>query len=883
MYETDDPSAEPPPPGPRRTSPEAGDSPLGPRPEMGNFEAIRADLRARILDVDITNIDTSPAYCIRGESPASTPKRVGRYSILALLGRGGMGIVHLAYDHSLDRKLAIKLLDKAPRNASPEHGTRLRLEARAMARISHPNTVTIHEVGEYEGQLYIAMEYVKGLCLRQWLDTHTRSWRQILQVFLQAGEGLAAAHAAGVIHRDFKPANILVGEDGRVRVADFGLAWTYRMTMADNERTEQILPTDSESSAESNADDLIAHRTKTGTVLGTLAFMAPEQYRGETPTISADVFSYCVALYQALYGHLPFDATSATIYRQLVHSGTIRPANPTAMVPLWLRNILLRGLDPQPEKRWRSLPELLAALRHRQRVRLPQLAIAFAFTGLAALATLAALPGSEAPPVEPCSAEDALTTVWSPSARDPLRTRYLAQGGATNRARAWRTIDAALTLYSDRWAIEYTRSCQLRRSFDPEIAAVAERVSTCLKDHKMRLTELIVQLDSAAMPDIETAVLAATGLPSPELCRQAPPSSTLLTSKAALAGLPRIHLLAARRQLARANVDIELHRLSAAQSTLKGVISVARERSAISLEAESLLALSRAERASHEIQAARTSLERARELVRDNPEERALELRILIQLVDIVGVGLGDLAGAQALAREATALNFALGDPPLLAAYLANNLARAHRAHHHLDEANSGYLKAYTLLQQTLGESAPETIAARANLGVAQSLLQKPEAIAILELTLEQQLSTIGEFHPRTPSIMRNLGNALGREGQFERATLILQRAVKLRQQLLGDPSPELAGDLLSLARAQRGQHQLAKAEKNLSRAAGMIDIAGPKIQSSIRHEERALERALERAGDAAPAKAVLTKAAATEAPTQPAPDRDDADRTSAY
>jgi len=844
MYDTDDPSAEPHPPMPRQASPQADDSPLGPRPVVGNFDAIREDLRARILDVDITNISTSQEYNISRDFPASTPERVGRYSILALLGRGGMGIVYLGYDHTLDRKLAIKLLDKAPRDAAPEHGTRLRLEARAMARLSHPNAVTIHEVGEHEGQLYIAMEYVKGLCLRQWLDIHPRSWREILQIFLQAGEGLAAAHAAGVIHRDFKPANILVGEDGRVRVADFGLAWTYRMTMADNERTEQTLPTDNEKAAELSADDLIAHQTKTGTILGTLAFMAPEQYRSETPTVAADLFSYCAALYQALYGHLPFDATSAVLYRQLVHSGRVRPAKSGVKVPQWLRSIILRGLEPQPERRWRSLPELLTALRQKRRRRLPLPAIALAFTGLAALGTLAALPNARAPTVEPCSTEEALMTVWSPSARDPLRARYLAEGDATNRARAWRTIDTALTLYSDRWAIEYTRACQLRHSVDPEIAAVARRVSTCLKEHKMRLTELVTQLGSAAMPDIETAVLAATGLPSPELCRQAPPSTALLASKAALAELPRIHLLAARRQLARANVDIEFHRLSAARSTLKGIIKVARERSAIPLEAESLLALSRAERADHEIQAARASLERARELVRSDPEQRAIELRILIQLIDIVGVGLGDLADAEALASEAAALNFAIGEPPLLAAYLANNLARVHRAHRQLDKANAGYLNAYTLLQQTLGESAPETIAARANLGVVQSMLQRPEAITILELALEQQLSAIGEFHPRTPSIMRNLGNALGRQAQFERAAVILTRAVKLRQQLVGDPSPELAGDLLSLARAQRGQQHLDEAEESLARAVVMIDIAGPQIRASIRREERALERA---------------------------------------
>ncbi|HFE44830.1 MAG TPA: serine/threonine protein kinase, partial [Nannocystis exedens] len=671
LHDTDDPLADTRRSMPRQTGQEADNSPLGPRPQIGNFSAIRARLRARILDVDITNLDSSLTYPITSQHPSLTPEFVGRYSILALLGRGGMGAVYLAYDQSLDRKLAIKLLDQAP----PEYAARLRLEARAMARLSHPNAVMVHEVGEHEGQLYIAMEYVKGLSLRQWLDIHPRSWRQILQVFLQAGEGLAAAHAAGIIHRDFKPANVLIGDDGRVRVADFGLAWTYRMTIADTQRTEPPAPTDCETSAELDTDDLIAHQTKTGTILGTLAFMAPEQYRGETPTVAADLFSYCVALYQALYGHLPFDATSASLYRQLAHNGKVRPAKAGTKVPLWLRSIILRGLDPQVERRWDSLPELLAALRQGQRPRLPLPAIALAFTGLATLATLATLPHPEAPTMEPCSSEETLLTLWSPAARDSIRSRYLVDGGATKRARAWRTIDTALTRYSDRWTIEYTRACQLRRSLDPETAALAERISTCLNDHKIGFYELVSQLGNETTPEIETAVLAATGIPSPELCRQTAPSTALPTGRAAPSDLGRVRLLAARRQLARANVDIEFHRLSAARSILDEILNVAQEHSDPPLEAESLLALSRAERADHEIQAAKKSLQRARELVHRDPAQRALELRILIQLIDITGVGLGDLAGAEALASEATALHFAIGEPPLLAAYLANNLA----------------------------------------------------------------------------------------------------------------------------------------------------------------------------------------------------------------
>jgi len=281
--------------------------------------------------------------------------RIGRYVIDRVLGQGGMGAVYLAHDPELDRRVAIKLLHPAL-SANPENRTRLLREAQAMARVHHSHVVTVHDVVTWEGQLFVAMEYVEGTTLREWMRTR-RSLHQILELFRKAGEGLGAAHAAGLIHRDFKPGNVLIGVDGSVQVSDFGLARSADAAAeAEPAAPEAVVPAPP-------AALLRQELTQTGLLMGTLGYMAPEQMLLKPIDARSDQFSFCVTLYEALYGVRPFQGKDATTLVQAIYDRKLQPPVSRLRVPAWVHEVVLRGLSPLPEDRFPSMEALLAALR----------------------------------------------------------------------------------------------------------------------------------------------------------------------------------------------------------------------------------------------------------------------------------------------------------------------------------------------------------------------------------------------------------------------------------------------------------------------------------------------------------------------------------------
>jgi predicted Ser/Thr protein kinase len=238
----------------------------GPPPRPLEFQRMFAEVRGRLIG-------------------SAEPVRVGRYELRERLGAGGMGVVYAAYDAELGRRVAVKLLHET--GAEGQARDRILREAQALARLSHPNVVQIYEIGAVGRQVFVAMEFAEGLTLAQW-QAQRRGWRELLAVYVDAGRGLAAAHAAGLVHRDVKPENVLVGADGRVRVLDFGLARGV---------AEAIEP-----GPAATHDALLAPITATGAVMGTPAYMSPEQWRGEPTDARSDQFSFCVALYAAVHG-----------------------------------------------------------------------------------------------------------------------------------------------------------------------------------------------------------------------------------------------------------------------------------------------------------------------------------------------------------------------------------------------------------------------------------------------------------------------------------------------------------------------------------------------------------------------------------------------------
>src|SRR5688572_8114952 len=337
-----------------------------------------------------------------GQATLARGASIGRYVVLGLVGRGGMGEVYAAYDPELDRKVAVKLLRVKPgAGVSLAEGRQRTLrEAQAIARLSHPNVVVVYDVGTFEEKVFIAMEFLDGNTAGYWAQVERRTWQEVLKVYVAAGRGLAAAHDKGLVHRDFKPENVMVGRDGQVRVMDFGLARQVSEKPAAEKPvapvvgegtstmvTQRIAVNSSQSGVPQPVDgstlvlngvgtglptndDMLTsnsamfdHRlTRTGAMMGTPAYMAPEQFRGIATDARTDQFSFCIALYEALYGERPFAGNTLMALTTNVVNGRIREAPPNSNVPAWIRKILLRGLRVSPDERYPGTSELLDAL-----------------------------------------------------------------------------------------------------------------------------------------------------------------------------------------------------------------------------------------------------------------------------------------------------------------------------------------------------------------------------------------------------------------------------------------------------------------------------------------------------------------------------------------
>jgi predicted Ser/Thr protein kinase/biopolymer transport protein ExbD len=309
--------------------------------------------------------------------------RIGRYPVEDRIGAGGMGEVYLALDEELDRKVAIKRV--LPGLIGERQHARLRDEARALAKLSHPNVVQVYEIGEHDQRTFLAMEYVQGQTLAQWLTEEPRGWQEILAHFCAAGRGLAAAHEAGVVHRDFKPENILLGDDGSVRVADFGVALANAPLAA----AASIRPLGE--GDETGATHYLA---------GTFRYMPLEQLRGETVDARSDQFAFCMALYEALWRSQPFSVGNVLErIEALGHEQARRPPRAGVPGPVW--RILRRGLARSPSDRWPDMTTLLDALARVPRRRRGVIAAGIAAPVLLATAALASLLADPAPAREP--------------------------------------------------------------------------------------------------------------------------------------------------------------------------------------------------------------------------------------------------------------------------------------------------------------------------------------------------------------------------------------------------------------------------------------------------------------------------------------------------
>ena len=407
------------------------------------------------------------------------PRRIGRYEVGPSLGKGGMAEVFEAFDPELRRHVALKVVAVPGRKRRTK---RIMREAQAQAQLSHPNVVSIYDVGQAGEDVFIAMELVAGETLEAWLKRE-RTWQEILGKFVAAARGLIAAHEVGLVHRDFKPGNVLLTPEGVAKVADFGLA-------VQSNETESI-------SNNPAAAELDWRLTQTGVALGTPLYMAPEQHRAERLDAKADQYAFCAALFGALIDDVPFQATSMAALALEKDKGA--PAVPPGLkVPRRITAAVRRGLSPQPGQRWPSMRALLAQLEERRRS--PMWWVA----GIAIVGTAAAAWALR--DRQDCDAQARLQDAWGEEAQARLRA---AIGGEDEAG--WHHLHGRLDAYATGWGEAFEAACKDDRPRpDPRLQ--------CLHARLRRFSALTEALAGAGSTALERIDNPRSRLPDPAAC-----------------------------------------------------------------------------------------------------------------------------------------------------------------------------------------------------------------------------------------------------------------------------------------------------------------------------------------------------------------------------
>ncbi|MCB9703620.1 MAG: serine/threonine protein kinase [Myxococcales bacterium] len=696
------------------------------------------------------------------------PARLGRYVVIEPLGAGGMGVVYAAYDPELDRKLAIKLLRAGA--GGKEEQARLLREAQALARLAHVNVVSVFDVGALGSGVFVAMEFIRGATLRSWARERPRSWREVVDVYVQAGRGLEAAHRAGLVHRDFKPHNAMIGEDGVVKVLDFGLAHLGEPTLDLAAAREVIV-----AGEDGHLDRLDpAWRTRTGALLGTPAYMSPEQQLGDGVDARSDQFSFCVALYESLYGEHPFPCGSLAELIAAVRGGEIKPAPAGAKVPSWLREVVLRGLRPAAAERYPSMAELVSALgRDPERRRRRRRNILGLGTAIAAASFGLALFSADA--LDRCAGVDeALVGVWDRDRRGALEEALLATG-SERAATTFEGAAARLDRYAEGWADARAATCQdHRRGLLSE--ALYTRGVACLERRRASLDALV---DATLGADVDAGVVdrlvsAAAGLPAIAPCADPaylsaevePPERAIADEVGALRG-----------ELVRARELEALGLYDRAIAASDEVLAQAERTGYRPLLAEAWLRRGSAQTFAHagdpaEADASLTSALLA--AVAGGDTRRATEARIKRLYVR------AELEQAIDRAREdlpmiEAELERLGGDPRLRGRYLQNLGVLEFRAGAP-EAARDAYLAALEL-PGAFADDDPERLLTEANLGFALTEMRDYDAaITRLRETWARGEAILGPAHPQVAGIAALLLIALQWSGRHAEARATLDR-----------------------------------------------------------------------------------------------------------
>jgi len=717
-----------------------------------------------------------------------------RYELEAELGRGGMGVVHVAHDRTLGRKVALKLHRAGTRD------DRLHREAVAMATLAHPNVVTVFEVGQFGDRMFVAMEYVRGGTLRSWLTASKHSWREILALSLDAGAGLAAAHAAGLVHRDFKPENVLVGDDGRPRVSDFGLA-----------RGGFVAPAPSGDATTT---------TETGTVQGTPAYMAPEQLAGERVDARSDQFAFCVTAWECLYGVRPFAGSTIAALHQAIEARQLRGA--TSAVPAAVRRVLERGLATAPGDRHADLPALLAALRSaaapRTRKRVLWIAAALVAAGGGGFATVSYVGAKRH--AAACAREDnAIRGQLDTVAHVRIRAAF-----AATRSPLEATAYARSIAVLDRYAAILADGAHTQCAGTAEPAEVTAARRACFADRASELrgmVELMTQADASLViqaPNASWALFDFAPCDGPIAALSARATS----NPADTAELGRVRaLLVAGRYAEGGELATKLVAAATASKNreleLAALLVLAQLREETSPPAEVAQLFHRA-----------AAL--AEELGRDLDAAVAHE-----GLANLAGVTTHDYVAAHRELELARAKLARLGgENPALDANLLVSKGQILLDENRVADSEIILKRGIALLEQTYGPDDPKVGLATGTLSHALRAQGKPEALATSQRTLQILERAYGSDHPMVAGSQMTLAQAELEAGKLAEARARLGRADAVFVRVYGEIHPVRAAVYGNLGEVERASKQPEAARAAYQRALAILEqTEGPKSPSA--------------------------------------------------
>jgi serine/threonine-protein kinase len=762
-------------------------------------------------------------------APAAGTVLASRYTVLEVLGEGGMGVVLAAYDARLDRRVALKLLRPAGNwTAEMTGGQRERMlrEAHAMARLNHSNVVAVYDAGELEaGRIFIAMEIVEGQTLRQWAREPGRTWREVLKAYVEAGKGLAAAHAAGLVHRDFKPDNVLVGKDGRVKVTDFGVARPDGARAAPSPAVPLSVPEPASGTSHTpstmspsamSASAWESALTVPGSVVGTLKYMAPELWKGLPANASSDLFAFCLALYEALY-HQPAFPGSGTERQQAQRAGRLNPPPAQTPVPAWVTRQVLRGLSVEPTQRPASMDALLAALqddpdvRRRARMRVVGLAVTgLILTGLAAWGWV----GRREPD---CGQQaERLGGVWDGDAKKRVResllgTRLSYAAGTADK------VESVLDTYAGEWARMRVSACEASRGTGDSPSSLGVLQAGCLERRREQLRLLVEEIGKG--PDLELmpkAVLAVEGLPQLSECAD---------EKALLAAVPppTDPALRAKVEAIRAQVD----RLEVLDSTGKfreGLVLTEKLKPEVDaldyapLKARALLFMARIKSNSGDFEGA---LNLAHQVLKPAAlgHEDAMAARAFNLIAHVRGVKQLKFREVMELRPYWEAIVERSGNDRFrvdmlgILGGLLNDLERHEEARVMLESARE-------LADKTLGPDSLQGTAVLNSLSILyMDMGRYDEALALHDRVLNVRRKALGPDHPYLGSTLNNIGLVYYELGRFPQALDYLEQAVELRRRALGLEHFEVGVALFNISRTLRYLGRYAEGQARMDEA----------------------------------------------------------------